>query len=82
MVEELIKSIIWLTGILYACQKNQGGLDILNLRYMNVSLLAKWLWRLESSDGIWQHIIKKNYIKGRTIITIDRNMIIHISRRE
>lgn len=39
--------------------KNQGGLGILNLRCMNISLLTKWLWKLENGDGLWQTIVKK-----------------------
>jgi hypothetical protein len=31
---------------------------------MNISLLTKWLWKLESSDGLWQKIVKVKYLKG------------------
>jgi hypothetical protein len=27
---------------------------------MNVSLLTKWLWKLEKDEGLWQMIVKKN----------------------
>jgi hypothetical protein len=39
--------------------KEKGGLGILNLRRMNISLLTKWLWKLEKEDGLWQTIVKK-----------------------
>jgi hypothetical protein len=34
--------------------KNQGGLGVLNLEFMNDSLLTKWLWNIENSNGLWQ----------------------------
>jgi hypothetical protein len=42
--------------------KDHGGLCSLDLRCMNISLLVKWLWKLESSDGMWQMIIKEKYL--------------------
>jgi hypothetical protein len=38
--------------------KIQGGLGILDLRCMNVSLLTKWVWKLESQEGLWQSLVK------------------------
>lgn len=38
--------------------KDQGGLGILNLDLMNISLLAKWLWKLFNEYGIWQQILR------------------------
>jgi hypothetical protein len=26
---------------------------------MNISLLTKWLWKLEKEEGLWQTIVKK-----------------------
>jgi hypothetical protein len=46
--------------------KSLGGLGVLNLGYMNDALLTKWLWNLESSNGLWQNIISGKYIKGKT----------------
>lgn len=43
--------------------KNQGGLGILDLRCMNNSLLAKWLWKLEKHDDLWQSIVRKNTLR-------------------
>jgi hypothetical protein len=41
--------------------KDQGGLGVIDLRCMNFSLLAKWIWRLESTEGLWQQIIRRKY---------------------
>jgi hypothetical protein len=43
--------------------KKKGGLGIKDLRKMNISLLYKWWWYLESSEGIWQDIVRLKYVK-------------------
>jgi hypothetical protein len=50
--------------------KSQGGLGVLNLDFMNDSLLSKWLWNIETSNGLWQKIIASKYIKGNPLILI------------
>jgi hypothetical protein len=55
--------------------KDQGGLGILDLRNMNISLLTKWLWRLETPDGLWQKIIRHKYIKDNPLIVVEKNKI-------
>jgi hypothetical protein len=52
--------------------KNIGGLGILNLRWMNISLLTKWLWKLEKEDGLWQTIVKKKYMKGKPLSVLKK----------
>jgi hypothetical protein len=47
--------------------KDKGGLGILNLRCMNISLLTKWLWKLEKEEGLWQTIVNKKYMKGKPL---------------
>jgi hypothetical protein len=42
--------------------KAQGGLGVLDLDVMNISLLTKWLWKLESENGIWQDLIQRKYL--------------------
>jgi hypothetical protein len=39
---------------------------------MNEALLAKWIWNLENSNGLWQTIIRHKYVKGRHIISIKK----------
>jgi hypothetical protein len=50
--------------------KSQEGLGVLNLDFMNDSLLSKWLWNIETSNGLWQKIITSKYIKGKPLILI------------
>jgi hypothetical protein len=45
--------------------KRKGGLGIKDLRRMNLSLLCKWWWKIETGEGLWQEIVRKKYkIKG------------------
>jgi hypothetical protein len=42
--------------------KEHGGLGIRNLRLVNISLLAKWRWRLLTSpDSIWASLLRVKY---------------------
>jgi hypothetical protein len=34
---------------------------------MNISLLAKWLWKLFNEDGMWQRILKGKYLSSKTL---------------
>lgn len=47
--------------------KELGGLGVLDLDMMNVSLLCKWLWKLENTDGAWQRILRKKYLQKQTL---------------
>jgi hypothetical protein len=40
--------------------KNKGGLGVKDLIKMNISLLCKWWWKIESGEGLWQVIARKN----------------------
>ena len=42
----------------------------MNLEFMNDSLLTKWLWNIENSNGLWQKIIASKYIKGNPLISV------------
>ena len=48
--------------------KNKGGLGIKDIRKMNISLLTKWWWKLETEDGLWQTIVKAKYMQGNNLI--------------
>jgi len=50
--------------------KKKGGLGIKSIRKMNISLLCKWLWKLETEDGVWQQIINFKYLKNDSICTV------------
>ena len=41
----------------------RGGLGIKDLRKLNISLLAKWWWKLENGEGLWQDIVMAKYVK-------------------
>jgi hypothetical protein len=66
---------IYLVGWKSVCQpKDDGGLGLLDLRYMNISLLVKWMWRLESSNGLWQKIIKEKYLKRSPLVLAKKSL--------
>lgn len=46
--------------------KEQGGLGILDLDTVNIALLGKWLWRLETEEGSWQDLIKSKYVGSKS----------------
>ena len=37
---------------------------------MNVSLLAKWWWKLEQEEGLWQDIVKAKYLHNKSIHSV------------
>jgi hypothetical protein len=50
--------------------KKKGGLGFLDLRKQNISLLCKWWWKLDTQQGLWQEIIKANYLRNKTIASM------------
>jgi hypothetical protein len=56
--------------------RGQGGLEVLDLHKMNGALLAKWIWKLENTNGLWQTIIRHKYVKGRPIISLKKDKVI------
>jgi hypothetical protein len=47
--------------------KDQGGLGIKDLDIHNQCLLSKWLFKLINEEGMWQTLLKRKYIKDKTI---------------
>jgi hypothetical protein len=47
--------------------QDQGGLGVVDLRVMNFCLLCKWLWKLETTDGLWQQMIRAKYLKNKPL---------------
>jgi hypothetical protein len=56
------------------CQpKDQGGLGIKNLEIQNQCLLSKWLFKLINEEGLWQTILRNNYLLKQTIVKVEKN---------
>lgn len=51
------------------CQpKNNGGLGLRDVRVANLSILAKWRWRLIQGDnGMWKDVLIEKYGRGFVI---------------
>ena len=53
------------------CQpKDQGGLGIHNLELKNIALLSKWLYRLLTTDGTWQQILRNKYLGSKPLVQV------------
>jgi len=38
-----------------------------NLETQNVCLLSKWIYKVINEDGVWQELLRKKYLKNKTI---------------
>jgi hypothetical protein len=50
--------------------KDQGGLGIINSRYMNIALMSKWIWRLfdpSEQDNLWFKLLQAKYVNADNI---------------
>ncbi|PNY12727.1 ribonuclease H [Trifolium pratense] len=57
--------ISWVNWLDVCRSKKEGGLGVKDLRIMNISLLAKWKWRLLSEDeSIWKNVLRDKYGSG------------------
>jgi hypothetical protein len=52
--------------------KKQGRLEIKDIMKLNLSLLCKWCWKLETEKGIQQDIIGAKYLSGESICFVDQ----------
>jgi hypothetical protein len=52
--------------------RSVGGLVIIDLDIQNKCLLSKWIFKLLSEDGVWQQMLKKKYLKGKTLSEVER----------
>ena len=53
------------------CQpKEQGGLGIQNMELKNIALLSKWLYRLLTTDGTWQQILRNKYLGTKSLVQV------------
>src|SRR6266540_6268437 len=54
------------------CQpKDQGGLGIHDLRIKNIALLSKWLFKLLTSEGTWQQLLRNKYLGSQLLVQSD-----------
>lgn len=51
--------------------KKKGDLGIKDIRRMNLSLLCKWLWKIDKEQGLWQRIIKFKYLTHASITSVN-----------
>jgi len=58
-------------GILFQ-PKDQGGLGIQDLNTKNIALLSKWLYKLLTSDGQWQQILRNKYLGSKPLVQVER----------
>ena len=52
--------------------KSFGGLGIIDLEAQNACLLSKWLFKLLTEDGTWQQLLKKKYLRGKTLSQVNK----------
>jgi hypothetical protein len=57
--------------------KSVGGLGIIDLEVQNKCLLSKWLFKLLNEDGMWQEILKKKYLKNKTLAQVQKKKGTH-----
>jgi hypothetical protein len=67
------RSIGWPNGAFFInLRVCWGGMGIIDLDIQNKCLLSKWIIKLINEDGLWQQILKKKYLKGKTISQVER----------
>jgi hypothetical protein len=50
--------------------KKRGGLGIKDLRNLNLSLLCKWWWILETQERLWQDLVRLKYVKQKHVCLV------------
>ena len=54
------------------CQpKDQGGLGIHDLHIKNIALLSKWLFKLLTTEGTWQQLLRNKYLGSKPLIQVE-----------
>jgi hypothetical protein len=66
------KRISWIKWDVICLPKKKGGLGVRDIRVVNISLLAKWRWKLLVDDqAVWKEVVKSKYgndVCGKTEI--------------
>ena len=47
--------------------KRPWGLGIHDLELKNIALFSKWLYRLLTTDGVWQQLIHNKYLGSQPL---------------
>jgi hypothetical protein len=47
-------------------------MGIIDLDIQNKCLIGKWIIKLINEDGLWQCVLKKKYLKGKTLSQLKR----------
>jgi hypothetical protein len=62
------KRINWVKWETICLPKAEGGLGVRDIRIMNISLLAKWKWRLlQNEDALWVKVLSIKY--GASVVS-------------
>ncbi|MCH89732.1 LINE-1 reverse transcriptase like, partial [Trifolium medium] len=66
--------IVWVSWKDVCRPKIEGGLGVRDLKWFNLSLLAKWRWRLLlEGDSLWKNVLEAKYGGvGRANLSIGR----------
>jgi hypothetical protein len=51
--------------------KDQGGLGVVDLNTKIIALLNKWLYRLLTSDGVWQQILRNKHLGSKPLTQVE-----------
>lgn len=52
----------------------KGGLGIKDIQKMNINLLCKWWWKLDTETGLWQDLIKAKYLRNDMLNMVKHKM--------
>jgi hypothetical protein len=60
----------WVNWPAVCWPKDQGGLGVVNSRFMNIALMTKWIWRLfdpSEQDKLWFKLLQAKYVNSDNI---------------
>jgi hypothetical protein len=49
-------------------------MGIINIDVQNQYLLSKWLHKLINENGLWQDLLRKNYLQNKSIGQVQRKL--------
>jgi hypothetical protein len=71
-VMSIRRSIGWPNGAFFINLRVGVGMSIIDLDIQNKCLLSRWIIKLINEDGLWQRVLKKKYLKGKTLSQVER----------